>query len=68
MNSTGEEISDDELDECAGTIEDTMNHIFPGRETEPRRIDLTKYNRWSVIGWTIIAALLLTDIVVSALF
>lgn len=27
MNSTGDEISDDELDECVGTIETTMNLI-----------------------------------------
>ena len=31
-------------------------------------IDFTKYNRWSVIGWTVIAVLLLADIVISALY
>jgi hypothetical protein len=80
MNSTGDEISDDELDECVGTIETTMNLICGGGdpyfvydEEDPpeqpgKRIDLTKYNKWSVIGWAIIAVLLLADIIVSALF
>ena len=37
-------------------------------ERPGKRIDLTKYNKWSVIGWTIIAVLLLADIVISALY
>lgn len=67
-------------EEMHSTIETTMNLICGGGdpyfvydEEEPpeqpgKRINFTKYNKWSVIGWAVIAVLLLVDIIISALY